>query len=174
MTISLIIRKAIQQDYKQIAKVHVDSWRTTYHGIIKESYLQNIKYEDRENLWTSALAEESHHIWVAEVNHKIVGFVSGGRERTNKYGIEGELYAIYILKEFQQKGIGKKLVTTFAEDLKTNGYSSMLVWVLSENPSTLFYQSLKPAVIDYEYIDIGGENHKETAYGWKDLTNLLA
>lgn len=38
-------RQATSQDAKRIAKVHVDSWRTTYQGIIPDSYLDGLTYE---------------------------------------------------------------------------------------------------------------------------------
>lgn len=36
------IRKAELTDTKGIAKVHVDSWRTTYTNIVPEEYLRNL------------------------------------------------------------------------------------------------------------------------------------
>lgn len=45
------IREAIVSDAKGIAKVHVDSWRTTYKGIIPDDFLNNLSYEQRTKLW---------------------------------------------------------------------------------------------------------------------------
>ena len=49
----MIIREANLDDAKGIAKVHVDSWRTTYKNIIPDEYLNNLSYEKREQLWTN-------------------------------------------------------------------------------------------------------------------------
>lgn len=35
------VREAKLEDIKDIAKVHVDSWRTTYHEIIPIDYLNS-------------------------------------------------------------------------------------------------------------------------------------
>ena len=43
------IRRAIKDDIRGIAKVHVDSWKTTYKGIFADEFLENITYEQREN-----------------------------------------------------------------------------------------------------------------------------
>ncbi|SFC66585.1 Acetyltransferase (GNAT) family protein [Bacillus sp. OV322] len=47
------------------------------------------------------------------------GFSSGGKERSDKYPVyTGELYAIYILKEYQGNGLGKLLVKPIIEELQ--------------------------------------------------------
>ena len=43
------IRRAIKEDISGIAKVHVDSWKTTYKGIFADEILENVTYEQREN-----------------------------------------------------------------------------------------------------------------------------
>lgn len=168
-----MIRKAELSDVKQIAQVHVDSWKTTYKGIINQDYLDKIKYEDREKLWEHALTNPPTYIWIAEVNRKIVGFASGGSERTKKYGYDGELYAIYLLETFQKNGIGKELVKHLAKDLDEAGYSSLLVWVLLQNKSIPFYKSLNPVEVDSEQIKIGEQFYEEVALGWKNIKFLI-
>ncbi|MBP1084252.1 hypothetical protein ACFFJQ_06655 [Bacillus capparidis] len=44
------IRKATKEDAAEIAKVHVDSWRTTYKNIVSDTYLAQLNYEDREKM----------------------------------------------------------------------------------------------------------------------------
>ena len=45
------IRRAIKDDIPGIAKVHADSWKTTYQGIFPNEILENITYEKREKQW---------------------------------------------------------------------------------------------------------------------------
>ena len=44
------IRRAIKDDIQGIAKVHVDSWKTTYKGIVADEILDNIAYEKRKTM----------------------------------------------------------------------------------------------------------------------------
>ena len=37
------IRNATLEDIESVAKLHVDSWRETYAGIISQDYLDNMK-----------------------------------------------------------------------------------------------------------------------------------
>jgi len=152
-------RKANIQDSPGLAYVHVHSWRTTYKGIVSENYLQSLSIEEREQKWVQILSG-THHTYVGELDDgKIIGFVSFGKERSGEY--EGELYAIYLLEEYQGKGIGKELLEIAATGLKEQGYNSMWIWVLKENPSKHFYYAFKPILIKEEVLTIGGESHQE-------------
>ena len=136
------IRKAVLTDVKGIAKVHVDSWKSTYANIVPEQYLNNLSYESREQMWTNGIPYGG--LYVAESKEgKIVGFSKGGKERSGKYkGYDGELYAIYILKEFQGKSIGKALVKPIIAEITGMELNSLLVLVLEDNVSRKFYESL--------------------------------
>ncbi len=167
------IRKAILKDAKAIAKVHVDSWRTTYANIFPAEFLNNLSYESREQLWIESIPDGI--VYVAEdIDGKIVGFVSGGKERSGKYeGFDGELYAIYILKEYQGKGVGKALVKPLVLNLQEIGFYSMLVLVLEDNPSCLFYEALGGKKLDSIDVEIAGKQIKEAVYGWEDTLKKL-
>ncbi|WP_319418044.1 GNAT family N-acetyltransferase [Virgibacillus necropolis] len=96
------IRKATMPDAEGIAKVHVDCWRTTYATIIPDEHLNKLSYERREELWKNNISNGDVFVVENEAGD-IVGFSSGGKERTGKYpNYTGELYAIYILKEYQK------------------------------------------------------------------------
>lgn len=167
----MFIRKAELKDVVGIAKVHVDSWRTTYKGIVPDTFLDSLSYAGREQIWKSGI--EANNIYIAEDdNGQIVGFASGGKERTGKYeAYVGELYAIYLLEGQQGKGLGRKLVQTVVDDLKEKKLSSMLIWALEENPACRFYEMLGGKPIDTAEIEIDGKKLGEIAYGWDDLAN---
>lgn len=168
----LKIRKAVTSDAKGIAKVHVDSWRTTYANIVPDKYLTNLSYENREQLWIKNISNDA--VFVAENNvGQIIGFSSGGKERSGNYiDFEGELYAIYLLREYQGQGAGRALVTAIVEELKGLGLRSMLVLVLKDNPSRHFYETLGGKMIDTVEIQIAGKKLAELVYGWEDIRNI--
>lgn len=167
----MFIRKAELADASGIAKVHVDSWRTTYKGIVPDTYLDNLSYESREQVWMSGIKQNNVYI-VEDEDSQIVGFASGGKERTGKYeAYVGELYAIYLLEGQQMKGLGQKLIQTVVEDLKEKKLNSMLIWALKENPACRFYERLGGKKIDTAEIEIDGKKLSEIAYGWADLAD---
>lgn len=163
-----------------IARVHVTSWQTTYKGIIKQDVLDNLAVEPRAQYWESMiekqlLGDSDHELLFVACNaeQEIVGFASGGSNRSQDLDAEGELYAIYILEEYQRQGIGKRLITQVAQALKNRGQGTMLVWVLADNPAKEAYEKLGATVINSTYIDIGGDKLLEYALIWKDIDVLL-
>lgn len=166
------IRNAILTDAKGIAKVHVDSWKTTYANIIPDEYLNTLSYEEREQLWKNNIS--LGNVYVAENKEgKIVGFSSGGKERSERYkNFNGELYAIYILKKYQGQGLGKLLVKPIIDELKNSEVYSMLVLVLEDNDSRYFYEALGGKKIDVIEVVISGKKLNELVYGWDDIRTI--
>lgn len=163
------IRRAELGDAKGMAKVHVDSWRTTYKEIVHQSFLDSLSYSERETRWSKQITDQE--VFVAENEQgEIVGFAAGGKERSGTYpDYDGELYAIYLLKEVQGQGIGKALVKRVAHSMLEKGYNSMLVLVLAENRSRYFYETLGAVQIHTEVETIAGERYEEAVYGWKSI-----
>ncbi|MEW4429737.1 hypothetical protein AB1I68_19920 [Paenibacillus pabuli] len=64
------IREAMINDAEEIAKVHVDSWRTTYKGIIPEEFLTNLSYKQRTELWIKNIGRTDNFVIVAENNER--------------------------------------------------------------------------------------------------------
>jgi GNAT superfamily N-acetyltransferase len=167
----VLIRKAEVKDAAGIAKVQVDSWRTTFKGIVPDDYLKGLSYDKREPIWKRAVMENNLYI-VEDDNGHVIGFSVGRKERTGNYdAFTGELYSIFILKEHQGTGIGRLLVKSVADDLKKKKLISMLVWVIEENPACQFYESLGGKKIESREIEIGGKKLREVAYGWDDISD---
>lgn len=166
----MTIRKARLNDASGIARVQVDSWRSTYRGIVPDHYLDGMSYQQREEMWRGMLKLAGvRPVYVAEEREGIVGFAAGGRERTNHPEYQGELYAIYLLKSHQRQGIGGQLVHSIATELQGAHVHSMLIWVLADNPSRRFYEALGGVPVQQQPIDIGGTTLTEIAYGWRNL-----
>mgnify|MGYP005750503805 FL=1 len=169
----MIVRPAQLSDAKKIARVHVNSWRTTYKGIIPDEVLDNLSYEKREERWATIIPNEI--VFVAETKEgEIVGFSTGGKERSGHYnGYVGELSSIYILEEHQGKGIGKLLVKPIIQELEKLSIYSMIVLVLEENDSRLFYEALGAKIIDKLQVEIGGKKLNELVYGWDNTKTIF-
>ncbi len=134
---AVTIRSAKVSDAAAIARVDVDSWRTTYAGIVPDHYLDDLSYEQREEVWERQLVQSENTTFVCiaeDTTEPVVGFPSVGPERSGESSHKGKLYAIYILDSHQRQGIGRRLVSAAAGRLVQLGLESMLVWVLAEKP----------------------------------------
>lgn len=166
------IRTATIEDAKQIAFVHIDSWRTTYSGILTEEYLDKLNLQEKTNYWIQLLTKQSDNVFVAVNQGEIVGFASAGESREEN-GFDSEVYAIYVLQQHQQKNIGRLLMTKTAKYLQNCGYNSIYVWVLADNSSKQFYKRLGGEQFDKKEIEINGQQLIEIAYGWRELNKLI-
>lgn len=171
-----IIRPARGEDALGIAHVHIDSWRTTYKGLIPDDYLANLSYERNAQNRARILSdpETKTRTYVAQdASGRIVGFINGGPERENDPIYKSELYAIYVFEEVQGRGLGRRLTQALADGLLRDGMHAMLVWVLVDNnPARRFYEALGGQELRTQPIEIGGAMLEEVAYGWQDISEL--
>lgn len=78
------VRLAVPDDALAIARVHVDSWRSTYAGIVPQDFLDGLSYERRAEVWRRSLTNpESQSVMVVAEDEtgRIIGFAVGGPER---------------------------------------------------------------------------------------------
>ncbi|WP_243387641.1 GNAT family N-acetyltransferase [Bacillus kexueae] len=168
----MYIRKATVEDSKQIAKVHINSWKTTYKGIISDSYLASLSYEKKEKFWRNV--SNLDNVLVAVLNGEIVGFITYGPTRFPHLPYDGEVYAFYLLQKAQRQGIGTKMFKEAAKELKKQDLNSFLVWVMEKNPSKSFYETFNPKIVQYEDIKIDGETYCEVAFGYDSVEKVLS
>ena len=168
----MLIRSAVPNDADAIARVHIDSWLTTYRGLMPDNVLDNLSFDRRREWWQSILRDQAEQVLVAEEDSQVVGFTYFGAERENDPVYRGELYAIYLLMDYQKKGIGRLLFKASAEGLLKLGMNNMLLWVLSINPARHFYERLGGKYLRDKSVEIGGASLQESAYGWSDIHPL--
>ena len=130
-----IIRLATLDDAVAIAKIHTESWRIAYKGIISDNVLDNIDINHRIESWGNSIA--SHNVgsllFVSDEDSAITGFAGGGVGRDDDYREEAELYCIYLAGSAMGKGTGRALYTVIAEFARASGFSTMYNWCLEKN-----------------------------------------
>lgn len=168
------IRRAQSNDASGIAKVHVDSWRTTYKDIIPEDFLNNLSYAKRTELWEKNIASEDKYAIVAVNNEgQIVGFADGWKREDNLVENACDLTSIYILEEYQGKGMGKLLMKELFKHFNQMGYERIFVEVLEENKTRLFYEHYGARLIRKVQIQIGGKMLNELIYEWENVDEVV-
>ncbi len=169
------VHAATRADAAGIARVHVDTWRTTYRGLVRRSFLDSLSYEQRERQWRTALDRpDGGPIVIArEPGAPVVGFAAGGPERSGRRDYDGELYALYVLEPYQRHGLGSALLAAVVEGLRARGHDRLLAWVLNDNPAVGFYLGRGGLRVDERSVPVGGEVLREVAFGWSELAPLL-
>ncbi|HEY2599092.1 MAG TPA: GNAT family N-acetyltransferase [Candidatus Dormibacteraeota bacterium] len=169
-----MIREADVADARAIARVHVASWRATYHDLLPADFLASLTESGYEDRWRRFISDRSSRIYVAQDrSNEVVGFASGGRERAGETGYAGELYAIYLFESSQRRGLGRQLVRAVVGGLREMGLEDMIIWVLRDNrPARDFYEHLGGIYVRTQPITIGSATLEEVSYGWRRLDDV--
>ena len=171
------IRLATPADAPAIADVRVTAWRTTYRGMIPDAYLDAMKVEDSIVLWDKVLtaAPNTTSTFVAEADGRVVGFASGIMKPEAKLGFDAELTGIYVVREAQGAGIGRRLIAAVAAAQRSHGATAMIVWVIAANKTArAFYEALGGELIHEQPFTWDGMDLVEAGYGFRDLPALVA
>lgn len=173
----LRIRPAAPADSAALARIQVDSFRSAYAGILPDAYLQQFSYAEQTDDWRDLLTAATDDVLlVAERAGAVVGYALGRAGVSEPPGYDGELVALHVHRDQQQRGIGRKLIAAVGRALHARGCRTLVVWVLADNPARALYAALGgepvaaqpwPGNADY------GVAVEEVAYGWRAMQPLF-
>ncbi|MFL5257924.1 MAG: GNAT family N-acetyltransferase [Rhodopila sp.] len=180
------LRKARVADAIAIGAVHVAAWRSAYPGILPDSYLAKLSVSRQAAHYDAAIrggtgvmvATASGVDVPAGSGPRIIGFTTAGRARHAEIGgkrlAEGEVETLYVLDDWRERGVGRRLMRASAAHLIEIGCKSAFVWVLRDNPSRWFYQHLGGKPVAEAFTQIAGHKIPQTAFVWDPIQQLLA
>ncbi|HLJ05451.1 MAG TPA: GNAT family N-acetyltransferase, partial [Acetobacteraceae bacterium] len=181
------VRRARPADAISIGSVHVAAWRSAYPGILPDDFLARLSVPRQAAHYDAAIRSSSTGVFVASASgndvppgsgSRIMGFATAGRARTKLAGggvlAEGEVETLYVLDDWRDRGVGRKLMRAAAAWLAEAGCKSCFVWVLRDNPSRWFYQRLGGKPTAEAVIQFAGQKVPQTAFVWDPIERLLA
>ncbi len=168
--LKITFREANIADTLAIAKVHVQSWRESFAGIVPQTFLEKMSVENRAKAFEKGFTVDFYKMFVAETQENgIVGFADFGKARDNNSRYEAELYAIYFLRDFQRKGIGGKLFDLGVKYLIAQNINSLALTALEISPYKSFYEKMGGHLIERKTTNIEGASYATIVYGWDRL-----
>lgn len=178
---TITIRKAEKSDIPAIARIHVSGWRTSGEGIVDSDYLANLEVSDRVSEWQKNFQDGDVKMLLALKGNECVGFINYGPLQTAPPGTSkirpaysSEIYAIYLMPEFFEKGIGKQLLKNATRALQEQKHNSVCLWVLKDNKRACsFYDKMGGQRIGKKEVLLGPTKAKEVCYGWRDISEIL-
>jgi ribosomal protein S18 acetylase RimI-like enzyme len=170
---AITIRPARTDDARLIARLDVETWRATYAGILATQFLVGLSTQRREIGWASVIEREPRDVRVAaDTDGNILGFGSCGRNRSGAE-FAGEVFTLYVAPDWQNQGIGRRLLLTLFERLAAQGCGSAIIWVLRDNPGRFFYQRLGGREVQHKIFAVGGKRIEAAGFAWRDLPRYL-
>jgi GNAT superfamily N-acetyltransferase len=169
----ITIRAARPGDARRIARLDVETWQAAYAGILATPFLVGLSAQRREVGWASVIEREPRDVRVAvDTDGNIQGFGSCGRcRRGEQFG--GEVFTLYVAPDWQNQGIGRRLLIALFERLVVQECATAIIWVLRDNPGRFFYQRLGGREVQHKIFAVGGKRIEAAGFAWYDLPRYL-
>ena len=164
---SLNILEAARDDIPALAELHVKTWSDTYGSVVNPP-----AYRIRERQWREQF-DRTDGTWFCFVvenrDGQLVGFAKGKTFASDDLpACSGQLDKIYLLREYQRLGLGRRLIGHVARRFLDQGLSAMVLFGTPQNPSCAFHEALGGERLFAE----NGEFHG--GFKWSDLRRLAS
>ncbi len=178
------IRRARRADAQAIGRIYVETWQSAYPGLLPDRMLASMSDIRQAAWWARALSDpaEARGIFVADDEAMgVVGFGSCGPLRSvpetlrSKLGSRrtGEVYTLYVEPDFQNRGYGRALLDALFKQLKSEGCTTVVLWMLADNPARFFYEALGGREVARRADHLGNQGVGEVAYAWTEIGTPL-
>ena len=164
----MIIREAVKDDIKNIAKLYITNWKETYKGLLCEEFLNKLTQEYGEKKWQKYL-KEGNPIFVAYEEDVFLGFVACKKDEE----VEDCWYldSLHINKNSRGKGIGTALICKVGQHALKEEYKTMSICIVKGNDNAKMIYEKLGAVHYKDFIDdFGGTKSNSQKLIWKDLS----
>ena len=152
---TLVVRAPSPADAREIAELHVSTWREAYAHLLPEEFFDGAHVRGRHEMW-DRLLEDPRPEWnirVAERDGETIGFAFAGPSigpDAEDLPRERQLYMIYVAAAHHGTGAGQALLDAVLGD------APAMLWVAKENPRAIaFYRRNGFELDGAEQIDPG-------------------
>lgn len=165
----MAIRAASADDFKAIARLHADSWRDAYRGLLPDGFINYEMDGELERYWRDVALSEKDFVLVDESqNGDIAGFILVWGEEMPY------IESLHVEPGRRSGGVGERLMRAAAEELQSRGFSTAHLWVMTGNPrARAFYERLGGHVTGEEPRDIFGYKALNYKVEWSDLSMIV-
>ena len=134
----MTIRGVVQADIPFLAKLAQITYSETFGHTMSNDDLQDALNQRSEKYFLSIIDQDV--VLVAEDNNQLVGFIQFGNVTLDSIPTTDndiELNKIYIEKDYQGKGIGKKLIEAMLNHDRLDGIDNIYLDVFTENEKAI-------------------------------------
>ncbi|WP_108883290.1 GNAT family N-acetyltransferase [Anderseniella sp. Alg231-50] len=158
-----------------VARVHAESWKATYRGILPDRYLDGEVDGERVRYWRAALATNRYPIVkLACQAGAIVGLIALHDDPEDE-GYDLTIEHLHLLPESKGRGLGRILMHEAAMAARASGATNICLWVFEDNAAAIgFYERLGGVTDAHGTDKFAGGDAPDRRIGWQDLDGLIA
>ncbi len=139
MTSDFEVRRAVASDAAAMARVHVDTWRETYRGLMRDAVLDDPALLGwREKFWNAVLTDprfSNNAVAVATRDAALLGIAMAGPSLDGA-AESVQLHVLYVYGAFHGTGVGSVLLNAVIDPA-----APASLWVADPNPrAQAFYR----------------------------------
>lgn len=131
------VRAAEPGDAPAIARVHAESWRLTYAGLVSSRYLAGLDEDVLGRHWGERLGEDDRDelVLVGDDRGEVVGFCVArpSGDDPDLAGFAGEIQMLYVRPPSQRRGVGAAMFEAARAALADSRLYWLVVWVVEAN-----------------------------------------
>lgn len=171
----IALRPAVHADAQQIAAVHVATWRDAYANILPTDMLIGLSVDRYADDWRRTLMQQRQResITVAAAGDAVVGFATAGPARRTADTDRGEVTMLYVLGDYQERGLGRALLRASFGGLLCHGMTAATIWVVRQNPSRFFYEAMGGVARRHRTERLWSTTVPTVGYAWDDLAAAI-
>jgi GNAT superfamily N-acetyltransferase len=171
-----MLRRARAADEAAVARLHADSWRSTYRGILRDAFLDGPVDADRRDLWRTRFAgldRPDQLLLVKEEGAEIQGFACAFFAADPEWGTL--LDNLHVLPGLKGRGLGGGLMLAVAAQIQRLGHPPrMHLWVYEGNLNARRFYEAVGGVCTASVAELAPDGAQVNAlrYAWQDLSLL--
>ncbi|GAA0090533.1 GNAT family N-acetyltransferase [Paraclostridium bifermentans] len=121
------IRIATEKDCRDLSILKRRVWGTTYRGIYPNEKLDKYDINLNENKFRNMIKNKFQKVFIVLDDSTIIGYMSCGKIMRAFEKYTHDIGLLYLLKEYQGKGLGSKLFELGKAELKNQGVTEFIV-----------------------------------------------
>jgi GNAT superfamily N-acetyltransferase len=170
----MALRRAVAEDEAAVARLHAESWRTAYRGILRDDFLDDSVVANRREVWSTRFAQlgrEDQLILVSEDHGEIQAFACAFLDADPEWGTL--LDNLHVIPGLKGRGLGRQLIAGVAENVRQHGDHSVLhLWVYEQNTQARGFYERLGGVITEVVAEAAPDGSQVNAlrYAWRELS----
>jgi ribosomal protein S18 acetylase RimI-like enzyme len=137
-------RYAEQRDLTALAKIHVDTWRAAYRGMMPSAFLDALDESHALVRLEPVIAASPPRICVIEIDNEVVAFCRFGPSKESDVPpLTFEIFALNVEPSRWRSGVGRFLTERVLLEARSQGFETCTLWTLTDNArARRFYEAI--------------------------------